>query len=171
MSEKLSALIDNELGELERARILKQLSADKGLAQRWSRYHIIGMALRREQISPDNGLAERVAGELRNDAGAARTVAPGAGGRWRRSAPALALAASVVGILVVGGLMLQLQQETTPPAAERLAANDGMRWEGGVDREAEDALNALLVEHGEFTSASGMNGLTAYTKFVAYDSR
>lgn len=32
------------------------------------------------------------------------------------------------------------------------------------------ALNAMLVEHAEFVPASGMNGLTAYARFVSYDS-
>jgi|GEM_PF-872767 len=32
------------------------------------------------------------------------------------------------------------------------------------------ALNALLVEHAEFVPASGMNGLSAYVRFVSYDN-
>jgi len=79
-------------------------------------------------------------------------------------------------VMVAGAVTLGLQSERpVAPAgaagdARVVLADEATRWEG-ADPGAEDALNALLIEHGEFTSASGMNGLTAYTKFVAYDSQ
>lgn len=176
MSEELSALIDNELGELERARVLRELGGNEELAERWSRYHIIGLAMRREHISPSGELATRVARALEAEPG----VGNGTANAGRRAQPGgaagrLAIAASVAGVLLVGGLIVTLYEDSRPGtatvSAQQLAVNDdGMRWEG-ADPGSEDALNALLIEHGEFTSASGMNGLAAYTKFVAYDSR
>jgi sigma-E factor negative regulatory protein RseA len=175
MSEKLSALVDNELDELERARILRELGRDEGLAERWSRYHLIGLAMRREQVSPDLTLPARVARALDDELDAGGSGH--AGRRWLPFHPAgrLAIAASVVGVLLVGGLIVKLYQDTQTinpglALAQQTAASEGMRWEG-ADPQSVDALNALLIEHGEFTAASGMNGLTAYTKFVAYDSR
>lgn len=176
MSEKLSALIDNELEELERARVLRDLSRDDTLTELWSRYHIIGLAMRHEDIVPSRTLSERVARQLAGEAG--RDIQRGAvrRGTLFRSAGRYAVAASIVGVLLLGGLVVKLYDgtgtgEPAAPSAEQMAALDGAtRWEG-ADAPTEDALNALLVEHGEFTSASGMNGLTAYTKFVAYDSR
>jgi len=177
MSEKISALIDNELNELDRARVLRELGRDRELAEQWSRYHIIGLAMRREQVVPDERLPERVARALESEA-PADTEAPArrSAGSMFGSAGRYAIAASLAGVLLVGGLMLSLYDGGDPgmPAAttaqQAAAGSDGMRWQG-VDAQSEDALNALLIEHGEFTSASGMNGLTAYTKFVAYDSR
>ncbi|MDZ7841358.1 MAG: sigma-E factor negative regulatory protein [Gammaproteobacteria bacterium] len=168
MYENLSALIDNELDELERARVLRELGQDTELAERWSRYHVIGLAMRREPIAAVGDLPARVARALDDEAApAGRTSSIRPMGR-------LAVAASVAGVLLVGGLMVKLYQDSGPAGmqpAQQLAVNDeGMHWEG-ADPGSVDALNALLVEHGEFTSASGMNGLTAYTKFVAYDSR
>lgn len=176
MSEKLSALIDNELDELERARVLRDLSRDDALAEQWSRYHIIGLAMRREPIAPVTGLLERVAQALDKDPGDRAMPATGGGRTPFRGAGRFAIAASVVGVLLVGGMIVKLYDDgpvdTAASTAQQVAVNDddALHWEGANPR-SEDALNALLIEHGEFTSASGMNGLTAYTKFVAYDSQ
>lgn len=175
MSEKLSALIDNELDELQRARVLRDLSRDDTLAEQWSRYHIIGLAMRREPIAPATGLPERVAQALANDPGDRAAPATGSGRSPFRGAGRFAIAASVAGVLLVGGMTVKLYDDgpvdTAASTTQQVAVNDdALHWEG-ADPRSEDALNALLIEHGEFTSASGMNGLTAYSKFVAYDSR
>lgn len=177
MSEKLSALVDNELEDVERARVLRDLGRDAELAGLWSRYHTIGLAMRREQIVPNENLPERVARGIERETGAAGVLpGPRRRGSLRRPAGGFAIAASVAGVLLVGGLIVKLYEDmrpagANPPAAQQIVANEeAMRWED-ADPRIEDALNALLIEHGEFTTASGMNGLTAYTKFVAYDSR
>lgn len=177
MSEKLSALIDNELDDLERARVLRALTGDEALAERWSRYHLIGLAMRREQITPMVDLPALVTLALETGTGnSGRSAAPARRQPRYQSAARLAVAASVAGVLLVGGLIVKLYEDNRAagpgiPSAQQLAVNDdGMRWEG-VDPQSADALNSFLIEHGEFTSASGMNGLTAYTKFVAYDSQ
>ena len=36
--------------------------------------------------------------------------------------------------------------------------------------EAESALNAYLVEHDEFASASGLGGMMPYVRIVSYDN-
>ena len=36
---------------------------------------------------------------------------------------------------------------------------------------SDDALTALLVEHGEFSGSAGINGLISYAKFVSHDSQ
>lgn len=177
MTEKLSALVDNELDELDRARVLRDLGRQSELAALWSRYHIIGLAMRRESVCPDGGLPGRVASALESETtGGEQAASPERRAPLGRSAGRFAVAASVVGVLVVGGLVVNLYENrrtgnTAAPAGQQVAfSSDSTRW-NDVDPRVEDALNALLVEHGEFTSASGMNGLTAYTKFVAYDSR
>jgi sigma-E factor negative regulatory protein RseA len=177
MTEKLSALVDNELEELERAQVLRDLSRDEALSERWSHYHIIGRAMRQEVIVPSRSLVERVAAQLAREGGtspALRSV--GRSGPLYGSAGRYAVAASVVAVLLLGGLSLKLydnsrEVQPTPAGVERIAGlDDATHWDN-PDPQVDDALNALLVEHGEFTPASGMNGLTAYTKFVSYDSR
>ena len=175
MSEQLSALIDSELNEFERAQVFKEMNRDRRLSELWSRYHTIGLAMRRETIVCTKDLADRVSTRLEGEQGpASATGQPQRRPLWR-SPGALAAAASVAGVLLVGGLVVEYQGSTQNTAQDsatgaQIAATDqATRWEG-TDPRVADELNALLVEHGEFTSASGMNGLTAYTKFVAYDS-
>lgn len=176
MSEKLSALIDNELDELDRARLLKEMGRESELVDLWSRYHIIGLAMRREEVTWSPGLPERVTRALESQEPAGRDRKAPVVRPWMpESLGRFAVAASIAGVLLLGGLVVKLYEDNTggadAPASSQLAfSNDSTRWED-VDPQVEDALNALLVEHGEFASASGMNGLTAYTKFVAYDSR
>lgn len=181
MSEQISALIDDELSEFERARLLRDISRDEELARRWSRYQVIGLAMRREPIAASPELSGRVARALAQSP--AHSAEPSARQRepagWY-SAGRVAMAASLVGVLLLGGLAIDWRPAPAPgvdaaPAAPQLALqlarlDDGLRWRG-VNADQGAALNALLVEHGEFASVSGMNGLSAYTKFVAYDGR
>ena len=43
------------------------------------------------------------------------------------------------------------------------------KWDSATP-DLEHALNTFLVEHGEFTTMSSMNGLMSYAKFVSYDT-
>lgn len=177
MSEKLSALVDNELEEFERARILRELGRDESLTERWSRYHIIGLAMRREVINPSQSIVEGLAERLAREAiPGARVRNGGPRATWRRSATGYAVAASAAAVLLLGGLVVKLydDSQTGAPAApetQQIAGlDDATHWDSS-NPQVQDALNTLLMEHGEFTPASGMNGLTAYTKFVAYDGQ
>lgn len=177
MSEKLSALVDNELEEFERAQVLIELGRDESLTERWSRYHIIGLAMRREVINPSRTLVERVAGQLADEADpGARTRRVETRRPWLRSAAGYAVAASAAAVLLLGGLMVKLYDDSqvglpAAPSTQQIAGLDEATHWDSSNPQVQDALNTLLVEHGEFTPASGMNGLTAYTKFVAYDGQ
>lgn len=182
MSEKLSALVDSELHGFDRAQVLLALARDNDLADAWSRYHLIGQVMRREPVVPHRDLTECVARALNTDL-AMGDEAPSRGYGSRRPwlPQRLAMVASVAAVVLIGGLVATMFDDTRSDnpaaslpqqaAASPLAVNNqATRWEG-LDPRFEDTLNALLVEHGEFTLAPGMNGLAAYTKFVAYDSR
>lgn len=177
MSEKLSALVDNELEEFERAQVLKELGRDESLTERWSRYHIIGLALRREVINPSRTLVDRVAGQLADEADlGARTRGARPRRPWLTSATGYAVAASTAAVLLLGGLVVKLYNDSQigapeVPTSQQIAGLDEATHWDSSNPQVQDALNTLLVEHGEFTPASGMNGLTAYTKFVAYDGQ
>jgi len=64
MKEKLSALVDNELDELETRRLLTALAADEALRATWGRYHLIGAMLRRESVTPVEVAARVLIGGL-----------------------------------------------------------------------------------------------------------
>ncbi len=94
---------------------------------------------------------------------------------WPRPAakwlPGLAIAASIAGLISLG-LFAFLPGTDVGDSAKPIRVMEvkqGTKWDA-VSPDHEHALNAFLVEHGEFTPMPNMNGLMAYAKFVSYDS-
>jgi len=178
MKEKLSALVDNELDELEQRRVLGALAEDAALRRTWGRYHLVRAALRKElEFVVEPGLAERVAEEIGRTSASSGAAFPRT--FWRRAALAsgtVAIAASVAAVAIfglqwmrapiVGTQQLVAQSKPTPAQIARTGA---MRWDT-THAEAENALNAYLVEHNEFASHSGFGGMTPYVRVVSYDN-
>ncbi len=173
MNEKLSALMDNELDELETRRLLASLGEDAAARATWGRYHAIRAVLRREAL-PARGrdIARHVRERL--------TGQPGPGRDWSpltRRAGQLALAASVAGIAILGARLWlgntnapapQTAQNDAVPATEYLRAST-TRWDT-KEREVENTLNAYLVEHNEFAPGAGVSGMLPYVRVVGYDA-
>jgi negative regulator of sigma E activity len=179
MKEKISALLDSELAPRDAAAAIDALEHDQGeLKATWARYHLISAALKNE-LGPvvDQGLADRVAQAI---AAEPTQLAPGrahAGARrWSgRAVGTLAAAASLAALTLVSVQLLAPsgEQAVAPvakiqPQASTVLAADGTRWET-LPPELESTLNAYLVEHGEFSTRSGLNGLSSYARFVSYD--
>lgn len=177
--ENVSALVDGELDESEAQRMFRRLAGDEHLRAAWERYHLIGACLRREPLTVRASMARSIAARVADHAREAqaqqepRSNARGVPAPLRRS---LALAASVLVLLAGGQTVSHLWQERQSTPAMQSASTslgsgpaNGTRWQTG-NPETEKALNVLLVEHGEFTSVSAMNGLASYTKFVSYDA-
>lgn len=172
--ERISALLDAELEGEERERAFRELAADGDLSGAWERYHLIGACLRHERVNLRADIAahvaERLAGEAVHDTGP-DTRTDSAPPRRLDARYPLALAASVL-VLIAGGLMVQYVRVAPEPTQVAQAGTDSRnvtRWQT-ADPRHEDALNAFLVEHSEFTSPPGMNGLASYAKFVSYDT-
>jgi sigma-E factor negative regulatory protein RseA len=172
MNEKLSALMDNELDEIETRRLLAALGEDAAARAAWERYHAIRAVLRREPL-PAGGrdIARRVRERLAGQPGPGRGRAPLA-----RLAGQIALAASVAGIAILGArLWLGDANEPAPPTAKNDAAHaeylraSTTRW-NTQERDVENTLNAYLVEHNEFAPAAGVSGMLPYVRVVGYDS-
>lgn len=51
LEESLSALMDNEIDDLELRRVLKALPEEEGLQSTWSRYHLISATMKQEAHS------------------------------------------------------------------------------------------------------------------------
>jgi sigma-E factor negative regulatory protein RseA len=172
MKEELSALVDNELSELEERRVLKTLAADPALRDTWGRYHLIRAALRRElEITSAPGLASRVTAHL-------AVLSPArAAFVWRplaKVAGSLAIAATVAAVTLVGLQLLQRPDgagnavvATSAPAAAPVRVG-ATRWDTNQP-ELERTLNVYLVEHNEFSS-TGVGGMLPYVRVVGYDN-
>ncbi len=176
MKEKISALLDDELSKRERDEALKTVSKDEELSGLWHRYNLIGAAFRREINTHNPGLVRRVAQSIDHvqpdKLGPRLPASGGRSSRWDWS-PTVAIAASIMAVVAVGVYVLK-QDAVTLDVNEQSSSvaiiDHPTRWENAT-REHEDQLNALLVEHGEFTPMAGLNGLVSYAKFVSYDAK
>ena len=174
MQEKISELLDDELEPQEQEQVLRSISQNAEWAAIWQRYHIIRAVVRSESIAHIPGFSERVQVALDNKAKTPfkrqqpRGIFSTQTNKW---APGLALAASLAGLAVFGFFQLQPGEEVAGGFNRTGIAQIDQRtkWETSTP-DLEQTLNAYLVEHGEFTPMSSMNGLMAYAKFVSYDS-
>jgi sigma-E factor negative regulatory protein RseA len=185
MKEKLSALVDNELDDLDERRVMTALEQDADLRRTWERYHLLRSALRQDlDILIPRDVAERVAARIGDE--------PAGAGTYRRQritryAGTFAIAASVAAIAVAGvqwfsrpatapidPLVAAIQPvplAVVQPAPEKIVRAGSTRWDmQQTEPEAESALNAFLVEHNEFASSSGIGGMMPYVRVVGYDN-
>jgi sigma-E factor negative regulatory protein RseA len=167
MNERLSALMDDELGTPEVEGCLARLDSDRELRETWGVYHLIGDALRGDagRALPPS-FSERLAAEP-------TVLAPG---RAARPAPrtvwyALSAAASVAGVALVGWMALPLFE---PPA--RLATAEpppviasAETKPAAVPAAAARDVNDYLLAHQRFSPSSAMGGIAAYVRTVSED--
>lgn len=122
-AETLSALVDNEVTELELRRLLKQLNQESELADTWSRYQLIGASLRNEVpiVAPRSfaaNISAAIADEpsLSDVGDESKQVASGRKNWWHNVTRA-AIAASVAGAVVVGVQQYGVEQQVNGNAA------------------------------------------------------
>ena len=145
--EKISQLMDGELGRREAEATIKVLRSDQALAESWETYHLIGDAMRREaELRPDfvRRLHERLEQEP-------TVVAPHTRLSHRVVRYTLPLAAGVAGITLVVWLAMNTGQ---PPAvAVRTASGSGMS-SGRNQAETRESI-ACLADPARAAKAAG----------------
>ena len=177
MKEKLSALIDAELSELDERRVLRALEHDTELRCAWERYHLIKAAVTRQLgvLAPPD-LAERVRAGL--DAG---VDAAGAASRLRflPLAGGFAAAAAVAAVALLGLRTLEGPTPASEIAVSSVAVPVAVQEaDAGETRDAtplpavrlEERLNVYLVGHNEFMPTASMGSMLPYVRVVAHDS-
>lgn len=177
--ERLSALADEELPRGEIGGEIQKLCNNIEGRDAWSRYHLIGDAMRRE-IGPlySTSLALEISRRLEDEP---VVLAPNAlrhPAAARRTWVGVAMAASVAAAAVVltpqwigpGGTDPEVAA-VKPPAENKTlyVAQDGTRWELLKKPEVESRLNAYLVNHQELSPSSNIKGIMPYATFVSYD--
>ncbi len=182
MRDRISALIDEELAPSEHAAVVDQLCASEHLRSTWSRYHLIGDALRREL--PDDrafSIASRVREQLQEEPTVLVPRSPMRRmPRWVKPMAGTAIAASVAAaaILLVPAVPNLPDAATTAeiagtdelPTTVRHADADGTRWDLGKPA-LESKLNTYLVNHRNYAPVANLNGMISYASFAGYDSR
>lgn len=173
MNEKISALMDAELDELDERRTLEALARDTALRRTWERYHLARAAITRQldYIAPTD-FAEKVYAKLQDPALTIARDRAAAGYRWLGG---LAVAASVAALAIVG---LPWFQQPDTPSAPTLAVSTFTPTpteavlasaSEAPAQDSEGRLSAYLVGHNEFMPTAGMGGMLPYVRVVTYD--
>ncbi|MCU7815663.1 MAG: sigma-E factor negative regulatory protein [Candidatus Thiodiazotropha sp. (ex Rostrolucina anterorostrata)] len=180
--ERLSALVDDEISENEIPGEINKLTKNQATLDVWSRYHLIGDAMRSELGQLHNtDMASVISQRLENES---VVLAPRA---LKRSTPTrkhaisgLAVAGSLTAVAVVlAPQMINPGSSETPPqtvVSNQLPENktvylvqDGTRWELLKKPKVESRLNAYLVNHQDLSPSSNIKGIMPFATFVSYD--
>ncbi|MEJ2622240.1 MAG: sigma-E factor negative regulatory protein [Candidatus Thiodiazotropha sp.] len=180
--ERLSALVDDEISQEEISMEINKLSNNAVNQDTWSRFHLIGDAMRGETGSLYNpGLAQAISKQLEDEPVVlVPAVINRRPGLKKRSYTGLAVAASLAAVAVVMAPQLINPEGSEAPPANLAAtkapatqtlyvAEDGTRWELLKKPEVESRLNAYLVNHQERSPSSNIKGIMPFATFVSYD--
>ena len=174
MKSDVSALMDDALDEGSQASLFDSINRDQSLTLVWSRYHLIGDALRGSS-GLDIDITDRVLARLADEP---TVLAPVHSVRRRQGALryALPLAASVMGIGAVGWIAQALNQPQAVPVAtiqDRVpvqpvhlpavaaAANDP------IEPTKLSHVRAYLFAHQGYSMESSIQGVAPYVRTVA----
>jgi sigma-E factor negative regulatory protein RseA len=184
MRSELSALIDDELAADVSERVVHALNRDAALRRDWETYHLIGDTLRRTPTL-SAGFTARLMARLASEAA---VLAPVSTPPKKNDAArfAVALAASIMGIGVVGWVALSFNApaqvaSVARPAPERLAAVPQAEPERVVVapqqapakstpspvRPGPDALAEYLLAHQAHSPSGGIQGVAPYVRTVS----
>ena len=166
MGKKISQLIDNELDDFERDQIIETLLSDSSQCLTWQHYHMIRDVMRCEAIRAGEDISSRIAQALVNEPAAItqRIVTDRYKVKTRSQWQPVFMMAIAASLTVIAVLIL-------PP----LPGRDDLRQQN-LTQTQHNALKAqkfshefqtMLAVHGEFTSQSGLNGLTSYARLVS----
>lgn len=164
MKEQISALVDDEVNDLERERALRALSEDPALRRSWERYHLTRTVIRRElEVVVPSTLADRVQRALEAEQVTAH--------RWHLPAHSLYkfLAGGAIAATVATVAIITLPSDSASPTvatARPGIARSTVAEVRPVLPEQQRALNPYLVQHAEFAQSTGMNSLSGYARVV-----
>lgn len=169
--EKISVLMDGELGRRECKAQLKRLEGDAELSEGWDTYHLIGDVLRREAaFGPD--FQQRLHQRLEQEP---MVIAPHQLPFQRMMRHSLPLAAGFGGIALVAWLAVSLQPFMPQPT--NLAAKQPTQLSNPIVPETTAALPAsvqgaageYLRAHQEFALAAGTQSIPSFARTVSLE--
>jgi sigma-E factor negative regulatory protein RseA len=159
--ERISALMDGELGDQEAAAEVTGIKQDPELRLTWETYHLIGETLRGEAGGAAQGFVERFSARLAEEPtvlAPRRTLASRFNVRV-----ALPIAASLAGVAVVAALTFFNNPFQPNPAKEqvvmRTAPAAAIAAASQVDEE-------YLLAHQQFSTRAAMQGVASYIRTV-----
>lgn len=174
MNDKLSAFLDGDLDEPASNRLLDAMRRDSSLASTWEAYCTIGDAIRGEQ-SGSSDFTARVMACLEDEPTVlAPRALPARDGRAAWARALMPIAASVMGVAVVGWLALSqgTQPETSVPmlAVSPSVAQAGGQTVGAPARSADgrsDGHLEYVFVHQAMSAGGPMPGGVHYVRTVS----
>lgn len=185
--ERLSALVDDEISGHEISREINKLKNSQESLDIWSRYHLIGDAMRNElgQLH-DPDLAGMISRRLESEPAILAPAPMKHHSNKKRALTGLAIAASLTAVAVVMAPQLinpggseapnqlassnQLPIDDQRPGGNIIhVAEDGTRWELLKKPKVESRLNDYLRNHQDLSPSSNIKGIMPYATFVSYD--
>jgi len=177
--EQLSALLDDELNDVEQPLLLGRLERDAGLRACLGRYQLISEVMRGSGQTTTLGVANRVRQALADDAPVRMPVAKVTNRSvWLKPLAGLAVAASValVAVLTVTSVR-ETNTESVPALATaqsaaaptRVSDARGEQWDR-LDPQIDKRLTGYLVNHNEYAASRGVQGVMPYVRIVGYDT-
>lgn len=159
MKEKISVLMDNETCADDADALFDKLERSQALQQDWATYHLIGDVLRQSEFV-HRDLSSLVNSRLQSEptvfspqrrfvAKKVRTVG-------------LSIAASCLGLGVVGWLSMQVGHESVPQLAQQGAV---LAVASGVDQ---GRVDDYLLAHQEYSPNTEMSVPATYLRNVSY---
>lgn len=193
---QISAFMDGETGGSDGNRVVEEMYRSPERRRTWSRYHLIGDAMRGTASVPGaDAIAARVSAQLADE----RVVQAESRFRPRGWTPlrGLALAASVAAVAILGIAVLDdggdpqtasttqsanrmsaltrtprlvtgsRAQQVAGAAAQRAFAEPAYWPRGGTAPNAEARINTYLINHSGH-GGHGLGGLLPYVRVVSY---
>ena len=180
-ASQLSALVDDELADMEIDLVLRRLSRDSEARDRWERYHLISDVIQGHHVPA--ALATNFTARIRQAIEAEPLLQTAARPlpAWYKPVTGFGLAASVALIALFG---LKLNQTDVLQPATPLAATASNRstlaaalpiQTAAITRPVAPAhepvearLTSYLVNHNGYASMSSVNGMLPYVRMVGY---
>jgi len=179
INEQLSAMFDDELDQQEHELLLRRLKQEDGLKSSWSRYQLIGDAMRNNlNATSGSDLLSGIQQQLEQEPVLSASQTPArVRNRMMKPVAGMAIAASVAAMAIIG--LQNIGQGESPEAgAQRFAQAPvnapiqqvaGTRW-NMQQPDTEQRLNGYLVNHSEHTSNISLQGMINYARIAGYDA-
>ncbi|MEE9343010.1 MAG: sigma-E factor negative regulatory protein [Gammaproteobacteria bacterium] len=187
IKEQLSALMDDELDDLEHPLLLGRLQRDDKLRADLGRYELIGEVMRNgaDQIS-ETSIAARVSEALEKETiidnvptYPSDAVAETSSASFWKPMTGFALAASAAVVLVMSMqnfdngsdkpvLTADILKKPEAAAVSSLMASDEPLWDR-IEPRVDRRLSGYLVNHNEYAAGNGMSRAIPYVRVVGFE--
>ena len=182
--EQLSAYMDGEAGEMPS--IADEIIRDDSLGPVWKRYHLISDVMRGYLPRHlDGELASRVAAAIKEEPAILAPTVRKRSAAILKPVAGLAIAASVATLAIFAvrhnqgdqyqagqpepAVAQQAPVQAVPVTARQVSADNTEPVYKPIP--ASSRLNSYLVNHNEYRSHTGMQGMLPYVRIVTYDKQ